>query len=112
MAPSPLEALKQGYEKLKKQVGRRKKALEDRLANKERIPDDDLQEQCKGVDDDHPLSGALSAAQTLRKYTETLDDGFACKLEQLLASFGCQTQLEETNALLTVPIKQWFTRTA
>ncbi|KAJ7854438.1 hypothetical protein B0H14DRAFT_2579897 [Mycena olivaceomarginata] len=52
------------------------------------------------------------AAQTLRKYTETLDDGFARKLEQLLASFGRQTQLEETNALVTVPITQWFTRTA
>ncbi|KAJ7814868.1 hypothetical protein B0H13DRAFT_1521776, partial [Mycena leptocephala] len=54
---------------------------------------------------------ALSAAQTLRKYTETLDDGFARKVEQLLASFGRQTQLEETNALVTVPITQWFTRT-
>ena len=31
---------------------------------------------------------ALSAAQTLWKYTETMDDSFACKLEQLLASFG------------------------
>ncbi|KAJ7916582.1 hypothetical protein B0H13DRAFT_1609189, partial [Mycena leptocephala] len=55
---------------------------------------------------------ALSAAQTLRNYTKTLDDGFARKLEQLLASFRRQTQLEETNALVMVPITQWFTRTA
>ncbi|KAJ7823940.1 hypothetical protein B0H14DRAFT_3729457 [Mycena olivaceomarginata] len=197
MAPSPLEALKQGYEKLKKQVGHRKKALlvEDRLANKERIPDDDgewLDNEANLVDEQRVLEDleaasdyergvsrldtkrkaawarmkelaggvkpsvavsmpttkrkrpeekavvlegkqpgkkkgcltrvhegerdalaahrdlglprptrreALSTAQTLRKYTETLDDGFACKLEQLLASFGHQTQLEETNAL-------------
>ena len=40
MAPSPLEALKQGYEKLKKQFGHRKKVLEECLANQEWIPDD------------------------------------------------------------------------
>ncbi|KAJ7855248.1 hypothetical protein B0H14DRAFT_2579389 [Mycena olivaceomarginata] len=110
MAPSPLEALKQGYKKLKKQVGRRKKALEDRLANKERIhiynavvASRDAQQmgEINGGDDDvednmgfqprPPRRQTLSAAQTLRKR---------------------QTQLEETNALVTVPITQWFTRTA
>ncbi|KAJ7831605.1 hypothetical protein B0H14DRAFT_3713286 [Mycena olivaceomarginata] len=61
MAPSPLEALKQGYEKLKKQVGRRKKALEDRLANKERIPDDDgewLDNEANLVDEQRKAAGA------------------------------------------------------
>ncbi|KAJ7934506.1 hypothetical protein B0H13DRAFT_2305606 [Mycena leptocephala] len=112
MAPSPLEALKQGYEKLKKQVGRRKKALEDRLANKERILDDDgewLDNEANLVDEQRVLED-LEAASDYERSVSCLDT--KRKAAWLLASFGRQTQLEETNALVTVPITQWFTRIA
>jgi hypothetical protein len=75
MAPSPLEALKQGYEKLKKQVGRRKKALEDRLANKERIPDDDgewLDNEANLVDEQRVLED-LEAASDYERGVSRLD---------------------------------------
>ncbi|KAJ7862526.1 hypothetical protein B0H13DRAFT_1638614 [Mycena leptocephala] len=55
---------------------------------------------------------ALGAVSTLLKYTAVMDDNFARKMEQLLASFGRQTQLEETNTLVTVPITQWFDKVA
>ncbi|KAJ7798997.1 hypothetical protein B0H13DRAFT_1933427 [Mycena leptocephala] len=51
---------------------------------------------------------ALGAVSTLLKYTASMDDNFTRKMEQLLSSFGRQTQLEETNALVTVPITQFF----
>jgi hypothetical protein len=75
MAPSPLEALKQGYEKLKKQVGRRKKALEGRLANKERIPDDDgewLDNEANLVDEQRVLED-LEAASDYERGVSRLD---------------------------------------
>jgi hypothetical protein len=55
---------------------------------------------------------ALGAVSTLLKYTASMDDNFARKMEQLLSSFGRQTQLEETNALVTVPITQFFDKVA
>jgi hypothetical protein len=65
MAPSLLEALKQGYEKLKKQVRRRKKALEGCLANKEWIPDDDgewLDNEANLVDEQRVLEDLEAAS--------------------------------------------------
>jgi hypothetical protein len=51
---------------------------------------------------------ALATVSTPQKDTSSMNDDFARKLEQLLASFGRQTQFEETNSLVTVPITQWF----
>lgn len=65
MAPSPLEVLKQGYGKLKKQVEHRKKALEDRLANAQRIPDDDskwLDNEANLVDEQRVLEDLEAAS--------------------------------------------------
>ena len=75
-----------------------------------------------GGDDDHEDDAeisirpsrreALAAVSTLQKFTATLNDDFARKLEIILASFGHQTQLEETTSLKTVPITNFLHKVA
>jgi hypothetical protein len=55
---------------------------------------------------------ALAAASTLQKFTATVNDDFSRKLDAFLACFGCQTQLEETNQMKSVPITNFFQQTA
>ncbi|KAJ7713079.1 hypothetical protein B0H14DRAFT_3523586 [Mycena olivaceomarginata] len=74
-----------------------------------------------GGDDDHEDDADLSvppsrreafaAVSKLQKFTATLNDDFARKLEIILASFG-QTQLEETTSMKTVPITNFFQKAA
>jgi hypothetical protein len=53
---------------------------------------------------------ALSAAATLQSFVTTLGDTYARQLDALLATFGRQTQLEATNAMLDTTITDFFTR--
>ncbi|KAJ7844286.1 hypothetical protein B0H13DRAFT_2364364 [Mycena leptocephala] len=55
---------------------------------------------------------ALAAVSTLQKFTATVNDDFSRKLDAFLARFGCQTQLEETNQMKSVPITNFFQKTA
>jgi DDE superfamily endonuclease len=55
---------------------------------------------------------ALAAVSTLQKFTATLNDDFSRKLDTVLACFGRQTQLEETNQMKTVPITDFFQKAA
>jgi hypothetical protein len=54
----------------------------------------------------------LAAVSTLHKFTATLNDDFACKLEIILASFGQQTQLEESISMKTVRNTNFFQKVA
>ncbi|KAF7347008.1 DDE-domain-containing protein [Mycena venus] len=54
---------------------------------------------------------ALAAVSTLQRFTATLNDDFSRKLDAVLARFGHQTQLEETNQMKTVPITTFFQKT-
>ncbi|KAF8178190.1 hypothetical protein K438DRAFT_1769700 [Mycena galopus ATCC 62051] len=51
---------------------------------------------------------ALQAVATLQKYTASMNNNFARRLDVLLASFERQTQLEETKSLVNVPITNYF----
>jgi hypothetical protein len=54
---------------------------------------------------------ALNAAATVRDFISTLGDEYARKLESLLATFGRQTQLEATNAMVETSIADFFAKT-
>ncbi|KAJ7182095.1 hypothetical protein C8R46DRAFT_1314063 [Mycena filopes] len=51
---------------------------------------------------------ALAAVATLQNFTATMNDDFSRKLDAVLARFGRQTQLEETNQKRSVPITDFF----
>ncbi|KAJ7235718.1 hypothetical protein B0H12DRAFT_1027271 [Mycena haematopus] len=51
---------------------------------------------------------ALQAAATLRKYLADIDGSFARKLELGLATFGRETQLERSKALVSTSITDYF----
>ena len=68
---------------------------------------DDVDED---FNDDKPAcKDALAAAITLQKYVADINEPFARKLETILASFGCQTRLEESHALKPTYITDFFT---
>jgi hypothetical protein len=119
MAPDPLDVLRHGLENLRKHIQYRKKTLQSRLSQKQTISAEDSDNSGDDDGDDDAnfeprptRREALGAVSTLLKYTASMDDNFARKMEQLLSSFGRQTQLEETNALVTVPITQFFDKVA
>ncbi|KAJ7758506.1 hypothetical protein DFH07DRAFT_958367 [Mycena maculata] len=87
--------LKKGFATLEKHARKRRTALEDRLQHE--VLNDAEDAWLDDIDDD--------AERT------TLSDTYACKLEKLLATFGRQTQLEATNAMLDTSITDFFTRT-
>ncbi|KAJ7125464.1 hypothetical protein C8R43DRAFT_1146609 [Mycena crocata] len=53
---------------------------------------------------------ALNAATTLQSFVATLGDTYARKLDALLGTFGRQTQLDATNAMVDTSITDFFTR--
>lgn len=53
---------------------------------------------------------ALDAASVLRDYIQEVNEPFARKLEQVLASFGCQTRLEATQNMMDGCLDNFFTR--
>ncbi|KAK0472397.1 hypothetical protein IW261DRAFT_1424439 [Armillaria novae-zelandiae] len=66
------------------------------------------------ADDDLPLEprptrrDAMCAVATLQKFVGSMEDSFARQLETMLASFGRKTRLEETNALKSSKITDYF----
>ncbi|KAJ7820524.1 hypothetical protein B0H14DRAFT_2371988 [Mycena olivaceomarginata] len=52
---------------------------------------------------------ALQAVSTLQKYLADVDSSFARKLELGLATFGRETQLERSKALVSTSITDYFT---
>lgn len=53
---------------------------------------------------------ALHAATTMQSFISTLGDEYARKLDSLLATFGRQTQLEATNAMVESSITDFFAK--
>jgi len=53
---------------------------------------------------------ALCAARTLQKYIQDINDPFARKLETILASFGHQTCLAESQAMKPTVLTDYFVR--
>lgn len=53
---------------------------------------------------------ALHAVATIQRFLAPMGDPFARELETILASFGCQTHLEETESLKDTSITDYFTR--
>ncbi|KAJ7495778.1 hypothetical protein B0H11DRAFT_2227302 [Mycena galericulata] len=108
-----IEFLKKGFVALEKHVSKRKIVVASRSAQSAADAaggDDDVD------DDADPTTRptrreALSAAATLQSFVTTLGDTYARKLDALLATFGRQTQLEATNAMLDTSITDFFTRT-
>ncbi|KAF8139163.1 hypothetical protein K438DRAFT_1785949 [Mycena galopus ATCC 62051] len=67
-----------------------------------------------GLDDPAPApkptrKEALQAVSTLRKYLADVDGTFARKLEMGLATFGRETQLENSKSLVSTSITDYFT---
>lgn len=62
------------------------------------------------VDQKPTRKEALTAAFALRSYVADINEPFARKLEGILASFGRQTRLEETQSLEPTHITDYFTR--
>jgi len=52
---------------------------------------------------------ALAASMTLQRFVANMDDPFARRLEALLANFGRQTRFEESIALRSSRITDYFT---
>jgi hypothetical protein len=55
--------------------------------------------------------GLSGLSQGLQSFVTTLSHSYARKLDTILATFGCQTQLEATNAISDVSTTDFFTRT-
>ena len=54
---------------------------------------------------------ALNAMATIQQYVSGLDSNFACKMEQVLADFGCETCLEELRNLEDTALVSYFIST-
>ncbi|KAH0586084.1 hypothetical protein H2248_007355 [Termitomyces sp. 'cryptogamus'] len=52
---------------------------------------------------------ALNAASTILQYVSDMDQQYACQLEGILASFGCQTHLEEFQSLQPTTLNKYLT---
>ncbi|KAJ7936321.1 hypothetical protein B0H13DRAFT_1589603 [Mycena leptocephala] len=74
--------------------------------------------ETNGDDDDHgdlpeapkiPRKEAPEAVPKLRSYLAGVEGPFACQLEVGLARFGWETQMEETNSLVSTAITDFFT---
>ena len=55
-------------------------------------------------------SELLQAASVINGYVNTVDSAFACKVETILASFGCQMRSEEAHNMSPTYINDYFTR--
>lgn len=66
--------------------------------------DDMLVEPCPTHHD------ACQASSTMRtsRYFEHIDDPIACKVEEVLASFGCLMRVEKSKTLATTKITDYF----
>jgi hypothetical protein len=53
---------------------------------------------------------ALIAASTIQKYIVDINDPFARKLEEVLASFGRHVRLEDSQAMRATHITDYFAR--
>ncbi|KAF8194792.1 hypothetical protein K438DRAFT_1761087 [Mycena galopus ATCC 62051] len=53
---------------------------------------------------------ALNVAATVQNFISTIGDDYARKLDSLLATFGRQTQLEATNAMVESSITDFFAK--
>ncbi|KAJ7757223.1 hypothetical protein DFH07DRAFT_958816 [Mycena maculata] len=108
--------LRKGFAALEKHVRKCRTALKDRVQHDE-VLNNAEDTWLDDVDDDaEPTTRptrreALSAAATLQSFMTTLGDTYACKLDELLATFGRPMQLEATNAMLDTSITDFFTRT-
>ena len=51
---------------------------------------------------------ALNAMVTIQQYVSGLDSNFACKMEQVLADFGCESCLEELRNLEDTALVNYF----
>ncbi len=54
---------------------------------------------------------ALIAASTIQKYIVDINDQFAWKLEEVLASFGRHLRLEDSQAMRATQITDYFAHT-
>ncbi|KAG5333423.1 hypothetical protein C0989_005807, partial [Termitomyces sp. Mn162] len=53
---------------------------------------------------------ALNVASTILRYVSDMDQQYACQLEGILVSFGCQTHLEEFQSLQPTTLNEYFTK--
>lgn len=55
-------------------------------------------------------SKALEAISTIQSYVEDLDSPYACKVEDVLASFGQQTQVDGIRSACETKIIDFFSK--
>jgi hypothetical protein len=87
------------------------KSVQDMLEAKQMMEvngGDDVDEDIQVVQGKPTRKEALTAAFTLQQYIADINEPFARKLECILASFGCQTRLEDICTMETTHITDYF----